>query len=429
MVFPPVQKCAGRATRISLVLAVGALLLAGSPAARGADGPDAAAAEQELIARLDALRAGRGAPALTYDSRLSEVARQWSARMAATGTLAHMPDLAAQVGADWTRLGQNVGAGTSAAAVQDGLVASASHLSNMVSTSFNSVGVGAASAAGRLWVTQVFMSAPPAARAAAPADVSASSVPVPAGTAWYRLAGASGETYSFGAAAPLPRVWTSSPVVAGAATAGGAGSWLATTGGAVFALGDAPFLGSLAGRALNQPVVGMAATPSGQGYWLVARDGGIFSFGDARFLGSTGGMRLNQPIVGMAATPSGAGYWFVAADGGIFAFGDARFAGSTGALTLNSPVVGMASSKAGQGYWLVARDGGIFAFGDTAYHGSTGAAKLNQPIVGMSRSPSGNGYRFVAADGGVFSFGDAPFLGSSGGQALPAPVTAMVAGG
>jgi hypothetical protein len=59
----------------------------------------------------------------------------------------------------------------------------------------------------------------------------------------------------------------------------------------------------------------------------VASDGGIFSFGDAPFLGSMGGQALDQPIVGMAAPPSGQGYWFVAQDGGIFAF-DVPFLGS-----------------------------------------------------------------------------------------------------
>ena len=246
--------------------------------------------------------------------------------------------------------------------------------------------------------------------------------------AWYRLAAADGGTHAFGAAAQLPGIATASPIVGVAGTAG-TGSWLAAADGAVFAQGDAPFLGSLAGQPLARPIVGIAATPSGRGYWLVARDGGIFAFGDARFFGSTGGIKLNQPIVGMASTPTGNGYWFVAADGGIFAFGDARFHGSTGAIKLNHKVVGMAPSKSGRGYWLVARDGGVFAFGDAGFFGSTGAIRLNEPIVGMTRSSSGNGYRFVASDGGIFSFGDATYLGSLAGRRLPSPIVGMAADG
>jgi len=50
----------------------------------------------------------------------------------------------------------------------------------------------------------------------------------------------------------------------------------------------------------------MAPTPDGAVYWLVASDGGVFSFGDAPFLGSTGGIALNQPILAVAV-PGGQG--------------------------------------------------------------------------------------------------------------------------
>jgi len=114
----------------------------------------------------------------------------------------------------------------------------------------------------------------------------------------------------------------------------------------------------------------MARDPATGGYWEVASDGGIFTF-DAPFLGSMGNKHLNQPIVrhrcgsgwqwllggGLRRrdlhlrpgrhvlrldrrhpprpahhrhwpTPSGAGYWLTAADGGVFAFGTAPFYGS-----------------------------------------------------------------------------------------------------
>jgi len=228
-----------------------------------------------------------------------------------------------------------------------------------------------------------------------------------------------------------------SPSAAGTASASGTrpggadGYRLVTADGGVLTSGDAAFLGSIAGRALNRPIVGAASTATGGGYWLVASDGGVFTFGDAPFLGSTGGIRLNQPIVGMAATPSGTGYWLVASDGGIFAFGDAWFFGSTGALRLNRPIVGMAVTPSGGGYWLVASDGGIFAFGDAGFFGSAGGLRLVRPVAGMATTPTGAGYWLLASDGGIFAFGDAPFLGSAAGAAAPGgrtpPAVAMAA--
>ena len=83
----------------------------------------------------------------------------------------------------------------------------------------------------------------------------------------------------------------------------------------------------------------------GGGYWMVGRDGAVYAFGDAKFLGSAGGSKLNRPVVGIAATPSRNGYWLVGDDGGVFAYGDAKFQGSAGGTKLNRPVVGIAAAR------------------------------------------------------------------------------------
>ncbi len=136
------------------------------------------------------------------------------------------------------------------------------------------------------------------------------------------------------------------------------GYWLVDSDGTVYSCGDAPFYGSMGGKALNKPIVGMAVNPSG-GYYEVASDGGIFSFG-ASFAGSTGCLRLNQPVVGMVVSsvavvgahaglcmPPGhpgtkAGYRLVSGDGGVFSFGGAVFAGSLGGRGVTG-VVGLAT--------------------------------------------------------------------------------------
>ena len=71
-----------------------------------------------------------------------------------------------------------------------------------------------------------------------------------------------------------------------------------------------------------------ASTPDGRGYWLVGADGGVFSFGDAPFAGSLAGKALNAPITAAAANPNGRGYWLVGADGDVFSLGQATFMGS-----------------------------------------------------------------------------------------------------
>ncbi|HEX4979085.1 MAG TPA: L,D-transpeptidase family protein [Acidimicrobiales bacterium] len=200
------------------------------------------------------------------------------------------------------------------------------------------------------------------------------------------------------------------PITMGAAPSSAAGD------DTVLAFGDAPFVGSTSGMALNQPIVGFAPTVSGQGYWLLGGDGGIFTYGDAAFHGSTGGMVLNQPVVGMAATPSGRGYWLVAADGGVFTFGDAVFHGSTGSLRLARPIIGMQATPSGGGYWLVAADGGVFTFGDAVFHGSAANLRLARPVVGFAAVPSGQGYWMVAGDGAVYSFGNVAYHGNAPGR-------------
>ena len=195
-------------------------------------------------------------------------------------------------------------------------------------------------------------------------------------------------------------------------------AWLAATDGGVFALGSAPFRGSVGGMHLNQPVIAVAGNPSGSGYWLAALDGGVFTFGDARFHGSLGSTHLNMPIVDMVATPSGGGYWLVAADGGVFSFGDARFHGSLGATHLNQPITGMVPTPSGGGYWLVAADGGVFSFGDAHFYGSLGGTRVTPAIAALAATPDGHGYWLLRRDGGVYHFGTAAPLPDAAGAGV-----------
>jgi hypothetical protein len=55
--------------------------------------------------------------------------------------------------------------------------------------------------------------------------------------------------------------------------------------GGIFSFG-APFFGSLGASPPSTPVIAMAPSVDGNGYYLLSSGGGIYAFGDAPFLGS-----------------------------------------------------------------------------------------------------------------------------------------------
>lgn len=155
-----------------LVALLGALLGLVAPTAAHAD-----ATEDDVISRLNGARAASGLPALVQTADLVAVARQQSQRMAASGTLAHNPNLTTDV-VHWMGVGENVGYAGSTTSLHDALMNSDGHRANILSSSFRQVGIGAVWSGSRLWVTQVFRN-PDAVAAAYPA-VGAAPAPAPA---------------------------------------------------------------------------------------------------------------------------------------------------------------------------------------------------------------------------------------------------------
>lgn len=199
------------------------------------------------------------------------------------------------------------------------------------------------------------------------------------------------------------RTKLASPIVAVGEQPEGAGYWLVTAAGKVYAFGGAPNYGSIPAGKVGLTVVGIATTDDGHGYWIATSRGAVFSFGDAHFHGSMRKKHLNKPIVGIAAAPNGAGYWLDASDGGVFCFGAAHYYGSLGWVKLRRPIDGMAASAGGTGYWLVGADGGIFTFGRAHYYGSLGHVIPVPHITSMAPVPWG-GYRLLTQQGTVYQF-------------------------
>ncbi len=249
----------------------------------------------------------------------------------------------------------------------------------------------------------------------------------------YWMVGSDGSLFALGGApfeGSLPSLGVHvDDIVAVVPTADSKGYWMIGSDGGVFAFGDAGFVGSLPGLDVHvHDVVGAVPTHDGQGYWMIGSDGGVFAFGDAGFVGSLPGLDVHvHDVAAVVPTSSGRGYWMIGSDGGVFAFGDAGFLGSLPGLDVHvHDVVGAVPTASDDGYWMVGSDGGVFAFGDAGFSGSLPALGLHvHDVVGVVATRDGQGYWMVGNDGGVFAFGDAGFVGSL--PALGIPVHDIVA--
>jgi hypothetical protein len=134
-------------------LAVALLLSLASPAAA-----DVASDESHLVALIHQARAAAGVPLLPLHAGLTSAARNWALTMAATGTISHNVGLGSVVTA--SKLAENVGMGASVDAVQQSLLDSPGHRTNMLDTGVNVMGVGVAYANGYVFVVQDFAMVP-----------------------------------------------------------------------------------------------------------------------------------------------------------------------------------------------------------------------------------------------------------------------------
>jgi hypothetical protein len=149
------------------------------PVARADTGSD----EARFLSLTNSLRSSKGLAPLAIDGTLVSVARSWSGKMAAAGTISHNPSLASQLPSGWQKGGENVGKGGNVDALQQAFVNSPPHYQNLVDPAFNYVGIGVVYGSGNMiYVTVDFMqrgSAPAASRPPAPRAPTPRPAPAP----------------------------------------------------------------------------------------------------------------------------------------------------------------------------------------------------------------------------------------------------------
>jgi uncharacterized protein YkwD len=105
---------------------------------------------------LNTDRKAHGLASLPTHSQLNAKAQAWAEKLARDGKLSHS-DLSSGVPSCWRSLGENVGYGASAAAVEDAYMNSSGHRANILQSKWKYVGVGWAQAGNRVYTVQVFM--------------------------------------------------------------------------------------------------------------------------------------------------------------------------------------------------------------------------------------------------------------------------------
>lgn len=153
------------ARRIRTLSALIAVLVAATFFAAVPATPAGADDVSDWLSTINGYRSANGLPQLQYDAQLSGLAVQQAQANAGAGRLAHTPNLAAGVSANWSKLGENVGMGLSTPIIWDAFLNSSPHRANLLDPAFTHIGIGVVMSGSTQWVTHRFM----AVGAAAPA--------------------------------------------------------------------------------------------------------------------------------------------------------------------------------------------------------------------------------------------------------------------
>lgn len=142
----------GPLTKRVAVLLMAPLLVVGLAACQPTE------AQDQVRAHVNESRRADGVQALGDELIVRYKAQQWAEHLAAKGVLSHSKLSAGLDGLPWGAVAENVGRGTSIAAVHQSYMASPEHRANILDRRWDRVGTGhAVGSDGRTYTVQVFV--------------------------------------------------------------------------------------------------------------------------------------------------------------------------------------------------------------------------------------------------------------------------------
>ncbi|HVR32874.1 MAG TPA: CAP domain-containing protein [Acidimicrobiia bacterium] len=139
-----------------MVVALTAMMLAATMPLVSAAAVDPVSAEVQFTDLINQERTNRGLKPLVTHPDLVAGARSQANAIRNAGRLFHNADLGS-VTTGWTKLGENVGYGSSVSGLHTAFMNSAAHRSNILDAAYTHVGVGVVVSGTTVWVAEVFM--------------------------------------------------------------------------------------------------------------------------------------------------------------------------------------------------------------------------------------------------------------------------------
>lgn len=114
--------------------------------------------QAQVMSSLNNDRQAHGLRALSTHAQAQTKAQRWAEHVARTGKISHS-NLSDGISGCWRSIGENVGSGPNVPAIQRAYMNSPGHRANILSNTWNAVGVGHAKRGNVVYTVQVFIKA------------------------------------------------------------------------------------------------------------------------------------------------------------------------------------------------------------------------------------------------------------------------------